>query len=248
MRENPILCFTAIVFLLMIITTKASIHCNPSCPSYGRIHFPYPFGFSAGCAIRLNCTDKDGIFIGEFPVQSINSESIRISLQSRCNRSLHTLRQLYSLHHAPTSRNAILLRNCTDEQASSSCEIPSMKVEARFQAPPDCSKNTSLSCVAESKKNATFLDYDTVYKKGCKYLLSSISASVPISNDSQAPPLTLEVEVAELGWWLNGPCTCHKNANCTRFLTPNGSEGYRCNCKKGFIGDGFQAGLGCRKG
>lgn len=122
-----------------------------------------------------------------------------------------------------------------------------MKVEARFQAPPDCSKNTSLSCVAESKKNATFLDYDSVGKKGCQYLLSSISASVPILNDSQAPPLTLEVEVAELGWWLNGPCSCHKNANCTRFLTPNGSEGYRCICTKGFIGDGYQAGLGCRK-
>ncbi|KAL6212961.1 hypothetical protein ACLB2K_018176 [Fragaria x ananassa] len=248
--ENLIFGLLAIL-LLIVDRTNALTHqsCNRSCPnpaSFGGDRLPYPFGCSAGCEIQLNCS-KAGIFIGQFPIQSINSESIRINLKSQCDRPLHTLHQLYSNNHAPTSRNAILLRNCADEQVSSSCVIPSINVEARFQAPQDCSQNTSLTCYAEGKKNATFLEYGSVEKKGCKYLLSSISAQILNSSTQVVPSVTLDVEVAELLWWLPGVCKCDKHAQCITVLTPNGTDGYRCNCTKGFIGDGFRDGFGCRK-
>ncbi|CAN6682614.1 unnamed protein product [Malus baccata var. baccata] len=242
--------FTLIVSVLVIplLTVHAANSCNQACPGYRPSPIQYPFGFSSGCEIRLNCIPNGGIAIGKFPIQSINQDSIRINLKSDCSRPLHTLRNFYSRKYAPTSRNAILLQNCTEGTASSSCEIPNLLVQARFDAPPNCSSNRSLSCYAETRKDVPFLDFGSVERKDCKFLLSSISAPPQLSNSStRAAPVTLEVEVLDLGWWLEGTCGCDKNANCTTVVSPNGTEGYRCNCKEGFLGDGYVAGSGCWK-
>ncbi|PQM41049.1 wall-associated receptor kinase-like 14 [Prunus yedoensis var. nudiflora] len=251
--NNPILSFISIFALSVLLanTSHASTPspCNRSCPGVGTDPIQYPFGFSPGCEIRLKCTPHTGIFIGEFPIQTITPDSIRVTLQSRCNRPLQTLSQLYGPRYAPTSRNAILLQNCTDGQPSSSCEIPNILVKARFDAPPNCSSNSSLSCYAETGKDVQFLDFERVKRRDCKFLLSSISASPPqLLNSSAAPPLFLEVEVVELGWWLEGTCGCHKNANCTTVVSPNGTQGFTCKCNNGLLGDGYVAGSGCWKG
>nr|XP_017185086.1 rust resistance kinase Lr10-like isoform X4 [Malus domestica] len=73
-----------------------------------------------------------------------------------------------------------------------------------------------------------------------------MSSPSPQLLNTSAPSL-LELEVVELEWWLEGTCGCDKNAYCTTVVSPNGTEGYRCNCKEGFGGDGYVAGLGCRK-
>ncbi|KAF2283770.1 hypothetical protein GH714_015071 [Hevea brasiliensis] len=50
----------------------------------------------------------------------------------------------------------------------------------------------------------------------------------------------------DLGWWLPGNCHCSDHSTCNGFVSPAG-PGYRCQCKDGFIGDGYAAGAGCRK-
>ncbi|CAK7347643.1 unnamed protein product [Dovyalis caffra] len=76
----------------------------------------------------------------------------------------------------------------------------------------------------------------------CQYLLSSISAE-----SFTGPGVSLEIQMMELWWWLQGDCRCSKDAICTRVESPAGS-GFRCQCREGLIGDGYLAGVGCRKG
>jgi len=47
---------------------------------------------------------------------------------------------------------------------------------------------------------------------------------------------------------MGGPCSCAPNASCTRLTTPAAGQGFRCECREGFEGDGFAAGTGCRRG
>lgn len=55
--------------------------------------------------------------------------------------------------------------------------------------------------------------------------------------------------MVKLGWWLKGNCDCSDDAICTEIVSPvDGSAGYRCQCKDGFVGDGYSANNGCQKG
>lgn len=228
-----------LIFTLPFIAAVSakSNNCDRSCRSGGDggRTFPYPFGFSADCQIRLNCK-PGGVFIGEFPVKSVDSDSIKVDIQRNCNRPLHSLKQLYGQKYAPTSRNAILLGNCSEP--FSTCVIPGIQVPAHFDS-MNCSSNSNVSCYSENKSLA-FIDFESVKQKRCDYLLTSISSE----------SLNLEIRVVELGWWLDGSCDqlCHRNANCTNIQPPDGEPGHRCYCNRGFQGDGYKAGIGCRKG
>ncbi|GAV64241.1 Pkinase domain-containing protein, partial [Cephalotus follicularis] len=212
-----------------------AIQFNRSC---GINNLKYPFGFSADSQIKLTCSPTGEIFIGEFPVQSVNPDSIKINIEAKCNRSIQTIHQLYGQNYAPTSRNAILLQNCSLPKP---CKLPSIKVQTQFQSVNCSSKSSNMSCYAElGTKENSFLDINKVIQSQCKYLLSAISTAS--FNDSGV----LEVQVFELGWWLDGGCHCSTNANCTKFNSPAG-PGFRCQCKDGFEGDGYLNGLGCRK-
>ncbi|KAH7524032.1 hypothetical protein FEM48_Zijuj06G0075300 [Ziziphus jujuba var. spinosa] len=225
-----------LILILAFITVVHAI-CERSCRSSQGVQrtFDYPFGFSADCEIQLNCKSTGEVHIGEFPVKSVDPESIRVDIQRNCNRPLHTLQQLYGHKYAPTSRNGILLENCSEP--FSTCVIPGIQVPAHFDS-MNCSSNSNISCYSEDKSLA-FIDFDNVKSKRCDYLLSSISSE----------SLNLEIRVVELGWWLDGSCDqlCHRNANCTNIQPPHGKPAHRCSCKKGFQGDGYKAGIGCRK-
>ncbi|KAG5223320.1 wall-associated receptor kinase [Salix suchowensis] len=75
----------------------------------------------------------------------------------------------------------------------------------------------------------------------CQYLLSSISAE-----SFTGSGVSLEIQMMELWWWLQGDCRCSKDAICTQVESPAGS-GFRCQCRDGLVGDGYLAGVGCRK-
>ncbi|KAJ7966686.1 Wall-associated receptor kinase [Quillaja saponaria] len=249
MRRKLLLLSLLGLFVFQFITP---VHANPSCyqtcgKKQSAKHYPYPFGFSSGCQIRLNCTPNHQIFIGDFPVKSIDSDSITISIQAQCNRPLlHSLRQLFAYNYAPTSRNAILLQNCT--APVSPCIIPAMNVLTHFESPDCNSSSGNLSCYAETPGSA-FVSFDKLAQSRCHHLVSSISANGSLNGSATSPGVSLEVGVAELGYWLDGDCRqCCKEANCTKILSPtDGTPKYRCRCKEDFVGDGYLAGSGCRK-
>lgn len=234
----PILFFLGILNIFSILTVHASKKCNRTC---GNNLVPYPFGFSSGCRIHLNCSSKGHILIGEFPVQTINSDNIKLIIQPTCIRSIQTIHQLFTHNYAPTARNAVLLNDCNSTVTK--CKIPSLiDLQTQFQSfKCDSNDSSNISCYSE-EKDYGFLDHDNITRRQCKYLLSSISAEPSISG------VSLDIQVVELGWWLKGSCHCSKDANCTPVLSPGGRQGFRCQCKQGFQGDGYHAGIGCHKG
>ncbi|GLT91856.1 hypothetical protein SLE2022_097220 [Rubroshorea leprosula] len=232
--KDPLI-VTLVLFLLVISTQGAE--CDRSC---GGKRLQYPFGFSAGCKIPLNCSNGI-IMINNFGVIDINSDSIRIMVQPMCNRTLQAFHDLYGKNYAPSSRNQILLDNCGNWSAQ--CTIPNSMVNTRFET-GNCSSNSSnnISCYMEYRPDTDgFVNYNSL--SHCQYFLSCISAES--FNDAG---VSLDVRIAELGWWVEGDkCLCSENAYCKMISTPNGHPGFRCECAEGFVGDGYQAGGGCRK-
>ncbi|GLT73852.1 hypothetical protein SLA2020_456840 [Shorea laevis] len=235
--EDPILLILA-MFLLVISTQAAN--CDRYC---GGKRLQYPFGFSDGCKIPLNCSNGH-IMINDFPVIDVNSDSIRINIEPECKRPLNVLHDLYGKNYAPLSRNAILLYGCGNRSVP--CTIPTINVKTRFEM-MNCSSNPGdnvMSCYSEYRING-FVNYNNLSRWHCRYFLSSISAA-ELFNGSGG--MSLDVRVAELGWWIDeGKCQCSRNAYCNLISTPNGQQGFRCNCIEGFIGDGYRAGSGCTK-
>ncbi|KAI3762891.1 hypothetical protein L1987_53333 [Smallanthus sonchifolius] len=206
---------------------------------------PYPFGFSAGCEIPLNCTPNGTVSIGEFSVRKVNQQELLVSVPSKCGRAVEALRGLYGDNYAPTSDNAILMENCTEKVRT--CSVPETLIQPNLEV-IDCGgeRNVSgnVSCYSDDRRSM-FLDYDNVTKTGCRFLLSGMV--VKIVGDNSA--VSLNVQVVRLGWWVKGKCECSDDAVCTEVVSPvDGGGGYRCECKEGFVGDGYKASSGCRKG
>ncbi|TYJ28639.1 hypothetical protein E1A91_A06G013900v1 [Gossypium mustelinum] len=237
--KEPNFIFISILILSFPFIIQSSI-CNRSC---GGNHVPYPFGFSTTCQIPLNCTitaHHHHRHIAGFPILNINQNHIKISIEATCDRPLQALRRLYTQNYAPTSRNAILLQNCT---LPSPCMIPSTMVYTHFESLTCSPNNSNISCYSEKKSNG-FLDYDKVIGTNCGSFLSSISTES--FNESGV----LEVQVVELRWWIEGRCSelCSENAVCDEIVSPvNRRPGSYCRCRNGFVGDGYRAGDGCRK-
>ncbi|KAJ6337888.1 hypothetical protein OIU76_007546 [Salix suchowensis] len=226
------------ILAISLIEAHASIkfRCNRTC---GTNNLPYPFGFSADCDIHLNCSPSGQMLIHEFPVQIVGQNSMKIILEPKCNRPFQALDNLFTKNYAPKSTNAILLHNCTS--AVSPCNIPSIKVQTHFES-LNCSNNSNLSCFSKEVTEDGFFDYSMAKSSRCQYLLSSISAE-----SFTGSGVSLEIQMMELWWWLQGDCRCSKDAICTQVKSPVGS-GFRCQCRDGLVGDGYLAGVGCRKG
>lgn len=246
--KTKIFIFVTISIHLVLVTSHSSTKCNRSCGSGGdgtqpAKHVPYPFGFSPTCHIHLNCSPNGDILIGEFPIQTVTPDSIIINVDAKCDRPVHTLSDIFGKNYAPTTSNGLLLQNCSSKQ--SSCTLPATEtVQTNFESLGCNSTSNNVSCYSVNIPNG-FLSYKNVTMRKCQYLLSSIS--VRSINSSE---VSLEVQVIQLRWWLEGNCSkCSDGANCTQIVSPfNGNEGFRCQCNKGLVGDGYRHGVGCRKG
>ncbi|GFY95905.1 protein kinase superfamily protein [Actinidia rufa] len=225
-----------------ILFARTANACNQTC---GAKQLQYPFGFSSGCPIPLNCTVNGTVLIGEFPVQTLASDHVKVHLQANCNRPIETLNDLFSRNFAPTSHNGILLRDC--EAPVTRCPIPSTAVQTRFElktCDSKSNKSDNVSCYSETRVEREFMDLGVLKGSGCRSLFSAIAVETA-GNGSE---VTLDVQVVKLGWWMEGGCACSDNANCTEVTSPvNGHRGFRCRCLDGFVGDGFRGGFGCRR-
>ncbi|CAA2988367.1 wall-associated receptor kinase-like 14 [Olea europaea subsp. europaea] len=231
-------------------------NCNRSC---GEVEnkVPYPFGFSDGCKIKLNCSENE-IHIGDFLVQSLTSDSILVSLPATCNRSIDALNPLFGTNFAVTGRNGLLLGNCS--QPVDDFTIPSNLINSFFNT-DGCdfedrnssdNYNHNISYYAEAKDcYVEFSNYENIRERGhCSFLFSSImvnwnqNGSSIIVTENSSMSVEVQAQKVELGWWLPGVCNCDPNAKCT----PVNGTGFRCKCQKGYSGDGFAEGEGCKRG
>ncbi|KAJ8538025.1 hypothetical protein K7X08_014565 [Anisodus acutangulus] len=237
---NSPLHFRTILYLSIFFLSSNIVlgsNCTHSC---GNKLLPFPFGFSPGCPIQLNCTSNGQIVINKFPVQSVTSDTILINLLAQCTRPFSAIHNLFSSNYAPTSRNGILFQNCSYSQ--SSCLIPSTMIQTHFEL-LDCGKE-NMSCYSEPNSENNFIDLKNLSRTRCGSLFSAIS----VESNLNSSAVSLDVQVVQLWWWVHGHCKCSSNANCAKIVSPiDGKLGYRCQCFEGFIGDGFLAGSGCRK-
>lgn len=241
--KTHLLLFLALSIIPIFITAHSSSKCHQTCGHNNtakRRLFPF-IGTSSDCLIRLNCSKNGDLTVGdEFPVQNIGAETLLIKLEKGCNRRIESMDHLFNSNYAPTTRNGFLLRHC--KSAASKCPIPTTKVNTHFDS-TDCGPdNSSIACYAEESENG-FLSFANVSARNCLYLFSSIL--VDTFNESS---VVLDVGIVQLGWWLLGECNCHREAKCTNIQPVSGQRGFRCKCREGFHGDGYQAGEGCRKG
>nr|XP_043614523.1 wall-associated receptor kinase-like 14 [Erigeron canadensis] len=237
--------FIFFIITLPSIISQKPITCNRSCPGSQLTPVPYPFGFSPGCQIQLNCTSNGTVLINEFQVQQINPEGLFVSLLATCGRPVHKLKHLYGEHYAPTSTNAILMQNCTEKMVKN-CMIPATMLRTHLEI-VNCSGGDvgygNVSCYS-SDVTRMFLDYDNVAHMGCRFLLTGVATEM-IGDTA----ISLDIQMVKLGWWLKGSCEdCSSDANCTTIVSPaDGSDGYRCKCRSGFDGDGYKGSSGCRR-
>ncbi|KAI4321009.1 hypothetical protein MLD38_034433 [Melastoma candidum] len=249
----PLFLQQAFLSILLAVASAASSempwppNCNRTCRGITplKVDVKYPFGFSPGCPIRLNCTPEGSPLIGDFPVQSLTPDSITITVQARCDRPLRSIARLYGRNYAPTSKNALLLNNCSQP---SSCQLPLTMVITQFDSQcyprANASSSANMGCYSGVEKGGDFLDYGKLLGTNCGVLLSSISAEL-----STKLSVSLDVQIIQLGWWVNGEeCRCSRHADCTQVqVVPSGGKGYRCRCREGYVGDGFLDGAGCQR-
>ncbi|TXG59541.1 hypothetical protein EZV62_014114 [Acer yangbiense] len=242
------LAITVIVFVFLVSSIEANHHCEQKC-GVGKTPktVPFPFGFSDGCGIRLNCSDRtESVTIGEFQVQNITADNIFVGFPAKCGRnmsSLESLHTLFSDNYAMTRNNTLLLQNCSSQL--NDCVMSRGLIEQRFDL-KSCNQNDSMNCYSlRNNRTGSLRFYDLNHdlnRNQCKFLFSSFAF-----NSRGDSGVSLEFHRLELDWWLPGNCSCSEHADCAKVELANNSSGFRCLCKKGFQGDGFAAGNGCRE-
>uniref|UniRef100_A0A0D9Y132 Wall-associated receptor kinase galacturonan-binding domain-containing protein n=1 Tax=Leersia perrieri TaxID=77586 RepID=A0A0D9Y132_9ORYZ len=186
-----------------------------------------------------------------------------VSLRPRCDRTVSgARRRLSGANYGVTSSTGMFLRGgCHGGggATTAACIVPAEVMSTMLrtvQCPAgENSSSPALTCVASMPPNATaaekgvglyFERWGEVEEPQCDNLLTS--AFYGVTPDGV---FSLELAMAEMGWWLNGSCTagdggrCAANATCHDVQTPTGGWGHQCRCHAGMDGDGFAAGDGC---
>lgn len=231
-------------FLLVALASFPSSFSSPSCVrTCGSTTVPFPFGFSKGCNITLNCDHaRSEIRVGEFQVRSITPDSLLVDVPPNCSRPVRAVDSLFGKNYALTRKNGLFLRNCNS--SSSECLVSiSLLSQENIKS---CDGNTS--CFSDNGSTDGFLAAKNIANAGCRFFFTSIGFD-PESESHDPTMVPLMMQVAVVDWWLEGRCGCSTDSNCTNITSPStGKPGFRCKCHGGFHGDGFADGDGCQKG
>ncbi|KAI3520964.1 hypothetical protein L1887_10419 [Cichorium endivia] len=236
----------SIILAIASSSASAGANCNRVCKGSSRdIPVRYPFGFSDSCEIRLHCADTGDFRIGNYTVLNLTRDHILVNLPAKCDRQFKEIRLLRTHNYALTRRNGLLLGNCSERL--NKCAVSTNVIGGYFNLSSCALTNSSLNCYSDDNPGPMeFLNLRKLETAGCQVLYSSITVLLN-GNRTHKSSLSMGFQSVELGWWVNGVCNCHQNAICKNVSINNGSVGYRCHCKKGYDGDGFVKGDGCRR-
>ncbi|KAF3971840.1 hypothetical protein CMV_004594 [Castanea mollissima] len=256
----PFRIIVSIFIIVFPVPTRAQSKaaCNSSCASGGKT-VAYPFGFSGSCPILLNCNRSNSeIQLKDLQLQvaDITSQSIFLNLSDDCGRTIESIHPLFhNNNYMPTTQNSLLLKKCNKTQPND-CVLSTSLFPFKSKTCDSNSKSgNNVSCFSQhrevsNKMQHNFLDLAAVNATTCKSLFSSIF----VESNGNGSALSLQFHTLELQWWLKGSCNsssssiCSKNSNCTDVRSNNDVIlGFRCSCKNGFRGDGYNGGEGCRK-
>ncbi|XP_042428078.1 wall-associated receptor kinase-like 14 [Zingiber officinale] len=235
----------SLLFALLLLAAAApaiaveSTRCDRTC---GSTTVLYPFGFSAGCQIRLNCSASGEVRLGTYFVRNVTASSLIVDVSASCNRSIKDAAVLFSDRLSMAASNALFLRNCTGSEGQE-CSIDTEIISKRLNQTSCGRTDDDIRCYSSGRTEGFYSKKNfTEMAKRCKFLFTSLRYGRDAFNQS-----TLVFESAEVGWWLQGDCRCAANASCSRidFPSGNGTTGYRCSCNEGFTGDGYADGGGC---
>ncbi|XP_042420922.1 wall-associated receptor kinase-like 14 isoform X2 [Zingiber officinale] len=237
----------SLLFALLLLDAAApspsiaveSTRCDRTC---GSTTVLYPFGFSAGCQILLNCSASGEVRLGTYLVRNVTASSLIVDVSASCNRSIRDAAVLFSDRLSVAASNALFLRNCTGSEGQE-CSIGTEIISKRLNQTSCGRTEDDIRCYSSGRTEGFYSKKNfTEMANRCKFLFTSLRYGRDAFNQS-----TLEFESAEVEWWLQGDCRCAANANCYRIDLPsgNGTTGYRCSCNEGFTGDGFADGGGC---
>uniref|UniRef100_I1J931 Protein kinase domain-containing protein n=1 Tax=Glycine max TaxID=3847 RepID=I1J931_SOYBN len=235
LRHHTNLAIVLTIFIACTTRAQNLTTCNGKC---GEHTLQFPFGFSQGCPIQLDCSNDQVQLrseFGEFLVQNVTNSNIFVNLPAKCNRTMESIQPIFTENFAPTINNSFLVQDC--REVFGGCVIPASFVSNQIDVENCSNKSANISCF--SKQDEVFVTYADLNGTKCKYLFSAVSFG-------QSKEIPLQFQVVELGWWLPGQCDdhqCSNNATCTTV----DRVGFRCQCIEGFTGDGFKNGIGCRK-
>lgn len=219
---------TMTIILLSMSAAVSSTSCNQTCPN-GDLkdkHILYPFGFSDGCKIPLDCDKSGNLYIGKLHINHITEDSIWVNYRPVCNRSRESTNHLFGQNYGPTSENLLLLMNC-----SSPFNYNYTKSQIRNSSwlePEECNNtnNNSVSCFTDGQDGEVkFWDKSELNQIDCKVSFSSTVVGRSLNR-------------VKLGWLLEGSCNCSANAKCINVSLPGEKSGFQCECNEGYNGDG----------
>ncbi|KAE8707070.1 Wall-associated receptor kinase-like 14 [Hibiscus syriacus] len=239
--------FSITITAFFVVSQVNSVHsrnkCQGSCVTGNSTRFlPFPFGFSSGCPIQLNCSSSAGVEIGSFHVLNVTSTDIIVDLPAKCDRPIASLAVLFGENYVLSAANYLLLENCS-KAVQAPCEISSTFLERSLKLKACFAKSGNMSCLT-GRNGRQLLSFDEVNNMRCRYLFSSTTILADPASDSA---FSLEMGRVNLEWWVKGKCNCDANASCRKVKNGNKTMGFRCLCRDGFDGDGFKEGGGCRR-
>ncbi|KAK9069834.1 hypothetical protein SSX86_010230 [Deinandra increscens subsp. villosa] len=126
-----------LLFSLILISpsTSAQKNCNRVCRGGGGLEtsVSYPFGFSDGFEIRLDCSAAGEIRVGEYNVRNMSRDRLLIDFPGKCGRAYDEIHVFNNTNFAITSRNGFLLENCGRRLINCRVEIRSTSIDVLVQ-------------------------------------------------------------------------------------------------------------------